>query len=67
MGGKIPKKRVKAVDQGEGRGKLVPISRSQIEEAGLDPDEPLEVNRYVYDTERAEIRLRLYPADAEDA
>lgn len=59
MPGKVPKRHVKAQSQGEGRGVLVPISRSQLEEAGVDPDEPIEVNRYVYDTNRAEIRLRM--------
>lgn len=63
MPGKQPKRRVKAVSQGAGKGITVPISKSQIEEAGLDPSEPIEVNRYVYDTDRAEIRLRLYPAE----
>jgi len=62
--GKIPEKRVNANSQGEGRGVLVPISRTQLEEAGVDPDGDIEVNRYVYDTERAEIRLRLYEKDA---
>lgn len=63
MGGKIPEKRVKAVSQGEGKGVNVPISAQQLRDAGVDPDADIEVNRYVYDTDRAEIRLRLYEQD----
>lgn len=54
-----PKRKVKAVSQGNRRGVLVPISRGQLEEAGLDPDSPIRVNRHVYDTNRAEVRLRM--------
>lgn len=60
MAGKVPEKRVSAVSQGEGRGVNVPISAQQLREAGVDPDAELEVNRYVYDTDRAEVRLRFY-------
>jgi len=63
MAGKVEKDRVKAQSQGETRGVLVPLSRSQLKEAGIDPDADIEVNRYVYDTDRAEIRLRLYEED----
>ena len=63
MTGKVPKKRVQAVSQGDDRGVLVPVSRSQLEEAGLDPDAAIEVNRCVYDTDRAEMRLRFYEAE----
>lgn len=55
------KKRVKLQDLGAGRGKTVSLSRTQLEEAGLDPDAEIEANRYVFDNQnRAEIRLRLY-------
>lgn len=60
MGGRTPEKRVSAVSQGEGKGVNVPISASQLEEAGIDPDADIEVNRQVFDTDRAEMRLRFY-------
>lgn len=63
MGGKPPKRTVNATSQGEGRGVNVPISAQQLREAGVDPDADLEVNRYVYDTDRAEMRLRFYEKD----
>jgi hypothetical protein len=65
MPNKVSKRRVKAVSQGDNRGVLVPISRSQLEDAGVDPNSDIEVNRYVYDTDRAEIRLRLFEQDEE--
>lgn len=66
MPGKEPKRRVKASSQGEGRGVLVPISRGQLEEAGIDPNEPVEVNRYVFDDDESIIRLRLYNKDPDE-
>jgi hypothetical protein len=65
MPNKISKRRVNAVSQGDNRGVLVPISRAQLEEAGVDSNGDIEVNRYVYDTDRAEIRLRLYEQEEE--
>lgn len=62
MPNNVPQRRVSAVSQGENRGVLVPISRSQLEEAGVDPDEPIEVNRHVFDDESdSAVRLRFYP------
>jgi len=59
MPGPEPQKRVKAVQQES--GVLVPIARGQLEEMGLDPDDPdLEVARTIFDTNRAEARLRFY-------
>jgi hypothetical protein len=60
-----PKTRVKLMDMGEGRGQSVPLSRSQLRDAGLDPDAELEANRYVLNTDRRSgtIRLRIYPAE----
>lgn len=53
------KKRVNLMNQGEGRGQAVPLSRSQLEDAGLDPDADLEANRYVFEDDGT-IRIRLY-------
>jgi hypothetical protein len=58
------KKRVKLQNLGTGRGQNVPLSRSQLEEAGFDPDANLEANRYVFD-DRGEIRIRLYEQESE--
>lgn len=61
---KEPETRVKAQSQGEGRGVLVPISRRHLEEAGIDPDADIEVNRYAYDDDsESVIRLRLYEVE----
>ena len=66
MPGPEPKKRVKANQQPSG-GVLVPIARSQLEEMGVDPDDPdLEVARYVYNSDRAEARLRFYEGGDDD-
>ena len=47
----------------------MPVSRSQLEDMGIDPDGDLEVNRYVYDndSDRAEMRLRFYESSDESA
>ena len=66
MPGKESKRYVKAPSQGSRRGVTVPISRSQLEEAGVDPDEPVEANRYVFDSDgESVIRLRLRNVDDE--
>lgn len=56
--------RVKLQDLGTGRGQNVSLSRTQIEEAGFDPDAHLEANRYVFDS--GEIRIRLYEQEKEE-
>ena len=59
MPGPEPKQRVKATQQPS--GVLVPIARKQLEKMGIDPDHPrIEVNRQVFDSDRAECRLRFY-------
>lgn len=63
MPGPEPKKRVKALQQPDG-GILVPIARSHLKDMGIDPDSSsIEVNRYTYDSDRAEMRLRFYEED----
>jgi len=58
---KEPETRVKAQDLGEGRGVNVSLSRRHLEEAGIDPDADIEVNRYAYDDDsESVVRLRLY-------
>ncbi|MDY6780775.1 MAG: hypothetical protein SV760_09610 [Halobacteria archaeon] len=56
-----PKNRVKLMDLGDGRGKAIPITRSQIEDLGLDPDEAIEASRSVLGDDA--IRSRLYAVD----
>ena len=65
--GPEPSKRAKVSQQEYGC--LVPVSRSQLEDMGIDPDGDLEVNRYVYDnnSDRAEMRLRFYDSSDESA
>lgn len=61
MPGPEPTEPVNAVQtDSSGAGILVPIARSQLREAGIDPDADIKVNRFVYDSERAEMRLRFY-------
>lgn len=51
---------------GAGQGVYPHVTRTMIREMGLDPDRELEVNRYVYDSERAEMRLRFRYADEDE-
>ena len=58
--GREAKERVKLMDLGKGRGQAVPLTREQIEKAGLDPDAKLEANRSVLGKDSQAIRARLY-------
>lgn len=60
MAGPEAKKRVK-VQNVPGKGVNVYIGRKQLEKMGIDPDATdIEVSRYIYDSDRAECRLRFY-------